>query len=178
MLAKKEGNGPLQAIKKIDLSHIECLSVAESFDKYADISLADAMSKGEFELVLCEQVEPKLGQNGLCFLVDYPVEQAALAIIGENGLAERWELYIAGLELANAYTELCDPIEQRQRFEDTAKLRAADHRDVYPIDEKFLNEMSSMPPCSGVALGIERLMMIFSNQTDIAELGLFTQNLT
>ena len=102
-------------------------------------------------------------------LKDYPVEDAALARKkpGNPLVAERWELYIDGVELANAYSELTDPIEQRQRFEECAMKRRAVGKAVYAIDEAFIDCLESMPPSGGVALGLDRLLMLMLGETTL-----------
>ena len=105
-------------------------------------------------------------------MIDYPSAMAALARTppADPSIAERWELYIAGLELANAYSELVDPVEQRRRFEACADLRRSDGREVYPIDEKFLAALEAgMPPTAGCALGVDRLLMVLADTDDIAD---------
>jgi lysyl-tRNA synthetase class 2 len=109
-------------------------------------------------------VEPAL--DGMVFLYDYPVDQAALAKVRDGEaphppIAERFELYLDGVELANGWTELTDPVEQRRRFEkDLAERRARGLPEV-PLDERFLAALESgMPECAGVALGLDRLVML------------------
>ena len=87
-------------------------------------------------------------------------------------LAERWELYIAGIELANAYSELIDPAEQRARFEACAAERAVNGKPVYPLDEAFL---SNLPPCGGSALGVDRLVMLLADATDLSDVTTFQE---
>ena len=101
-----------------------------------------------------------------------PAAMAALARTApaDPSIAERWELYVAGLELANAYSELVDPVEQRRRFEACADRRRRDGRQLYPIDENFLAALGAgMPPTAGCALGIDRLLMVFADTDDIAD---------
>lgn len=124
---------------------------------------------GWLDLLLTHVVEPQLGQMGpgagVCptFLFDYPPSQAALARVrpGNPPVAERFELYINGIELANGYHELGDATEQRRRFEvDCAKRRAAG-LPVLPVDERLLAALAhGLPDCCGVALGVDRLMML------------------
>ncbi len=115
------------------------------------------------QLLLTHTVEPRLGQGELCFLTDYPASQAALARIrdGDPPFAERFELYWRGVELANGFHELADPEEQRQRFEHDRAVRHAARRPDVPMDERLLAALASgLPDCSGVALGIDRLLML------------------
>lgn len=155
----------------------EELSVAEAFQLYASCSLEQAMSEQRYEEVLCFEVEPHLGITTPTVLIDYPTEMAALARKKYNHpeLAERWELYISGLEIANAYSELIDAKEQRERFIACAKLREKENRPVYPMDESFLSAMASgLPPCGGIAIGVDRLIMVLCNLEDIQNVVAFT----
>ncbi len=149
----------------------EILTVAEAFAQFSKVSLADALLDHSFEEILTEQVEPNLGLTVPTVLIDYPLELAALARKSPNNpeVCERWELYVCGLELANCYSELVDPVEQRLRFEATAKLRATNGMEVYPLDEPFLVSLEHLPECSGIAVGIDRLCMVFTNSNDILD---------
>jgi lysyl-tRNA synthetase class 2 len=117
------------------------------------------------DLLLTELIEPKLGELGLVFIYDYPMTQSALARLGpgSDGLqvAKRFELYVDGMELANGYHELCDPIEQRQRFARDNEIRLALGKPVREADSGLLAALDKgMPDCAGVALGIDRLLML------------------
>jgi len=91
-------------------------------------------------------------------------------------VAERWELYIGGLEIANAYSELCDPAAQRARFNAAAAERRDLGKEVYPLDEPFLQALEKgMPPCGGIALGVDRLVMLVCDAADIADVRIFCQ---
>ncbi len=109
-------------------------------------------------------VEPHLGQDSLTVLAYYPATQAALAMIQQRGdepVAERFELYHRGVELANGYHELTDPAEQRRRFFQDNEERAAKGKERLPIDERFLEALQrGLPDCCGVAVGFDRLMML------------------
>ena len=152
------------------------LTVREAFERYASISLRQAIDEGKFELVLCTEVEPHLGNGAPLFLTEYPMECSGLSAVlpGKPGFVARWELYVAGLEIGNACTELADPPEQERRFQATADLRAADHRPVYPMDQPFMNAMwNGFPLCAGTAIGLDRLAMVLTNADDIAEVKAF-----
>ncbi len=148
------------------------MTVTQAFDKYASISLRDAIRTGQFELVLCHEVEPNLGTTAPLFLTEYPIECSGLSaeLPGKPGFVARWELYACGLELGNACTELIDPPEQERRFQETAKLRAADNRPVYPMDQPFMNAIwNGIEPSAGTAIGLDRLAMVLTNAATIDE---------
>ncbi len=117
---------------------------------------------GWLSYVQAALVEPHLGRERAAFLVDYPVDQCALARIrpGDPPVAERFELYAAGVELANGFHELTDPDEQRARILAENAARAARGRTPYPVDDEFIEALGSMPPTAGVAVGVDRLLMV------------------
>jgi lysyl-tRNA synthetase class 2 len=128
-----------------------------------------------FTQVLLEKIEPCLGIERPTFLTEYPASQAALARLkpGDARVAERFELYAAGLELANGFSELCDSREQRARLEDEQRLRRLLGRDVFPLDERFLAALDRIPEAGGVAVGFDRLLMLLTGAASIAEVLLF-----
>jgi lysyl-tRNA synthetase class 2 len=115
-----------------------------------------------FSRILAEKVEPALGLGRPTILCDYPISEAALARPhpADPRLAERFELYACGVELANAFGELTDPDEQRRRFEADMAEKQRLYGEAYPIDEDFLAALAEMPPASGAALGFDRLVML------------------
>ena len=125
-----------------------------------------------FFRIFLERIEPALGLGAPTILYDYPLSMAALArrSPGDPRLAERFEVYVCGLELANAFGELTDAAEQRVRFAaDQAKKRAL-YGEAYPIDEDFLAALEhGLPPCAGIALGFDRLVMLATGAEDIEE---------
>jgi lysyl-tRNA synthetase class 2 len=141
------------------------LTVSSAFREFAGWDPVGNYDEDRFDLDLVEKVEPAIENiGGAVVLKDYPVEAAALSRRKPNEplVAERWELYIDGIELANAYSELTDPDEQRLRFEECAALRRSLGKEVYPIDEAFIGSLENMPPSGGVALGVDRLLMLIS----------------
>jgi lysyl-tRNA synthetase class 2 len=167
----------------------ERLTLAEAFDRYAGIDLLatvasdastdrDALAaaaKGQgirvaaddtwadvFSRVLVEKIEPNLGFGRATILCEYPVSEAALARPkpADPRVAERFELYACGVELANCFGELTDPAEQRRRFEVEMAEKQRVYGERYPIDEDFLAALAHMPPASGGALGFDRLVML------------------
>jgi lysyl-tRNA synthetase class 2 len=131
-------------------------------------SLDDALG-----LLLVGHLEPTLGTPVPLFVHDYPASQAALAQICEDAegrrVAQRFELYVHGFELANGYHELGDAREQRQRFEQANRERMASGRPPLPIDEPLLAALDGLPPCAGVALGFDRLVMVATGADHIED---------
>ena len=167
----------------------ERVTLAEAFDRYARIDLlASVAASGEtdrdhlaaglasagirfseddtwadlFSKVLVERIEPHLGQGRATLLYEYPVSEAALArpSAREPRVAERFELYACGVELANAFGELTDAGEQRRRFEHEMAEKSRIYGERYPLDEDFLDALTIMPDASGAALGFDRLAML------------------
>ena len=176
----------------------ERLSVAEAFERFAAIDLLATLSPGGatdrdglaaqakrggvrsaaddtwsdiFSRVLVERVEPNLGLHRATILDEYPVVEAALArpTARDPRLAERFELYACGVELANAFGELTDPAEQRRRFEDEMREKMRVYGECYPIDEDFLCALAHMPEASGIALGLDRLVMLATGASRIEQ---------
>jgi lysyl-tRNA synthetase class 2 len=152
------------------------LTVTEAFSQYASMGLDEALDSDRFEEILTTEVEPHLGKARPTFLTEYPSSLAALARTkpGEPQIAERFELYIDGLEVANAFSELTDPHEQRNRFEADEQARRSAGKTPYPLPEKFLNELAAMPASAGIALGLDRLIMLLTDAVNIDEVVAFT----
>ena len=115
-------------------------------------------NQDRFDFDMATKIEPALRSLGLVFLMDYPPQAASLAKI-RGDVAERWEFYSDGMELANCFTELCDPVEQRRRFLESKEERRRIGESDYPIDEGFLAVLGDMKSAAGVALGVDRLVM-------------------
>ena len=174
------------------------LSVAEAFERYASMDLlttvqADGQSDGDalaalakaagvrtapddtwadvFSRIMVEKIEPELGVGRPTILYEYPVSEATLArpSARDPRVAERFELYACGVELANAFGELTDAAEQRRRFEAEMAEKARVYGDSYPIDEDFLTALSLMPDASGAALGFDRLVMLATGARHIEQ---------
>jgi lysyl-tRNA synthetase class 2 len=176
----------------------ERLTVAEAFERFAGIDLLASLApdgQGDrarlagaaqasgvrvadddgwadvFSKVMTGRIEPRLGLGRATILCEYPAPAAALARLkpGDRRLAERFELYACGVELANAFAELTDPVEQRRRFEAEMAEKARLYGERYPIDEDFLDALAGMPPASGAALGFDRLAMLATGASRIEE---------
>jgi lysyl-tRNA synthetase class 2 len=172
------------------------ISVADAFRQHADIDLlasvcADGSTDRDhlaaevrrvgmrvadddgwadlFSRALVEKVEPHLGFGQVTILDEYPVCEAALArpSARDPRVAERFEVYACGVELANGFGELTNPVEQRRRFEIEMAEKARIYGEVYPIDEDFLDALSIMPEASGIALGFDRLVMLATGASRI-----------
>ena len=173
----------------------ERLTVAEAFTRYAGIDLmavlppepaarfaAAAAAAGIrtaaddnwgdiFSRVLVEKIEPRLGLERATILYEYPTVQSPLAkpSLADPRLAERFELYACGIELANGFGELTDAGEQRTRLEQQMAEKERIYGERYPIDEEFLDAVAAMPPASGIALGFDRLVMLATGATHIEQ---------
>ena len=133
-------------------------------DLYRDLAGWDplaAWDEDRFDEDMALKIEPALPREGLVYLTDYPAPAAALARLNpaDPRVAERFEAYLGGLEIANGYGELTDAAEQRRRFKATIAMRRARGLPTYPLDEPFLADLPAMPPTAGIALGVDRLVM-------------------
>ena len=160
--------------RKIDLGlPWERMTVEDAFRRFADTDLDRCIADGDFERVLVERVEPNLGVDGRpTALTEYPLECSGLSrqIPGRPSRVERWEVYVCGLELGNACTELAEPVEQTRRFIECTRLRLREGRDVYRLDQPFLDAIRlGFPQAAGVAIGLDRLLMLLSNCDDISQ---------
>ena len=153
----------------------EKITVMHAFEKYAPMTLEETLFQDKFDEMLVEYVEPNLGIAKPTFIYDYPAKLGSLARLKKDdaSVAERFELYIGGLELANGFSELNDSREQRIRFEQAQKLRAQKGFSAYPMPEVFLRSLDSLPDSTGIALGIDRLAMIFADTDNIDDVVAF-----
>jgi len=176
--------------KNISLEKWEKISIAEAFEKYADISEKELFDYKLFtkktkekgyltknfvyedlwSQIYSQEIEPNLGKNGYPTLIyDYPKEFAALAKLNKDGrTTQRFEFYINGVELGDCYTELTDWKEQELRFKKESRV-------IHPIDKGYIEVLKyGLHDCSGIAIGLERLGMIFADATSIEDLKLIT----
>ena len=137
------------------------LTVRDAYLRWAGWDPVAEWDADRFDFDMATKIEPNLPKSPL-FLSDYPAPAASLSRLKADDprVAERWELYLDGMELANAFTELVDPAEQRRRFEEARAERKALGEADYPLDEDFLSALAGMPPAGGVALGVDRLAML------------------
>ncbi len=154
-------------------------TVSDAFSRWADWDPVTAYDADRFDVDLVEKVEPALrAQPVPVVLTDYPIAAAALARSKADApaVAERWELYIAGLEIANAYSELIDAQEQQRRFEACARERGAAGLTVYPADRAFMDALAhGLPPCGGIALGVDRLVMLLADAPTMDDVTAFAE---
>ncbi|HMI05586.1 MAG TPA: lysine--tRNA ligase [Pedobacter sp.] len=145
--------------------------------KSLNIEIDSSMGRGKLvDELFSEKVEANLIQP--TYITDYPLEMTPLAKKhrSEEGLVERFELFVLGKEIGNAYSELNDPIDQRERFEDQLKLAARGDAEAMAMDEDFIRALEyGMPPTSGLGIGIDRLVMLMTNQSTIQEVLFFPQ---
>ncbi len=151
-------------------------TVQEAFGRYCPNSLADVLKAERFDENLVEYVEPQLGRTGPVILYDYPVEFASLAKKKNTNqkVAERFELYINGIEIANGFSELTDPDEQRARFFDEFEHIKGQGRHAGCMPEKFINDLAGLDRAAGIALGLDRLLMLFMGKNHINDVQSFS----
>lgn len=153
------------------------LLAASAREHGIDIDSADRLQKNQWlDLLMTHLVEPAFDKEKLTFVYDYPASQASLAKISvaEYPVAERFELYWQGVELANGFSELQDAAEQRKRFESDNLQRKASAQASIPLDEQFLLALEKgLPVCSGVALGLDRLLMVLEGASSLSEVIAF-----
>ena len=151
------------------------LTVRSAFRTFAGWDPGIEGDEDRFDTDLVEKVEPHLGFPRPCILKEYPANQAALARLKPNdpSVAERFELYWAGIELANGFTELTDAREQRLRFEAAHEQRRRSGCPPHPFPETFLDSMRHLPSCAGIAFGIDRLVMLLADAASLDQVVAF-----
>lgn len=167
------------------ITHLACDPLTASIEELTQLAKLqgfDHIAEQEndkdtlLQLLFCMCIEPKIGQQTPCFVYHFPASQAALAKLNtdDNRVAERFELYFKGMELANGFDELTEADEQRQRFIDDNNKRKAQSLAEVTVDERFLAALShGLPQCSGVALGVDRLLMLALNAKRISDVIAF-----
>ncbi|MEZ5568289.1 MAG: EF-P lysine aminoacylase EpmA [Halioglobus sp.] len=180
------GERPLHTVSYRELFHIELgidpmtadvTRLASCAREHIDAGDINGDRDLWLDLLMSHVIEPRLAGRGLCFVYDYPASQAALARIERSEdvmVGQRFELYVDGLELANGYHELGDAAEQRRRFERDNLRRAERGQSLRPLDENLLAALAhGLPDCSGVALGVDRLLMVALGAADLREVLAF-----
>ncbi len=153
-----------EIFKKYVSIDIESATQADYLQVFADhsVDLNSSLTLDQYqELVLDQIIVPKLEKQRMTFVYDYPAEQAALAQLNQSGFAERFELYFGGIELANGFQELTNGKQQLSRFEEDNRKRLLANKKAIEIDEEFISALESgLPKSAGVALGVDRLLMV------------------
>jgi lysyl-tRNA synthetase class 2 len=149
----------------------DLLALAKAHGASADARSWDRDTLLQYLMSLA--IEPHLGKDSLLALTHFPASQSALAktaMHGEEAVSYRFEIFYNGIELANGYHELTDPVEQRQRFETANAVRTQEGKQALAIDEKFLASLSRLPDCCGVAVGFDRLMLLRHQRTCLSHI--------
>jgi lysyl-tRNA synthetase class 2 len=151
-------------------------SVREAFKTFAGWEPGPNPDEDRFDLDMAQKVEPNLGFPSPCILEDYPKSRAALARIKPEDpeVAERFELYWAGIELANGFSELTDPDEQRVRFQSAIAAKRQTEGIAYPLPDAFLSSLKHLGPCAGIAFGVDRFVMLLTDADSIDDVVAFS----
>ncbi|MDO8785683.1 MAG: EF-P lysine aminoacylase EpmA [Syntrophales bacterium] len=154
----------------------EMLSVRDAFERYAPLPLKESLEREKFDEIMVCYIEPCLGEKGPTFLYDYPLYSSILtrAKRDDPSVEERCELYIGGMEMANGSSELTDLEEQQLRFERARQFRRSHNKIDYLVPEGFLESLPATPEAAGMALGVDRLLMIFTDSPTIDDVVAFT----
>ena len=157
-------------------ANIEELQAAGSHLKLGSVLDEETDKDTILQLLFCIAIEPVIAQDKPCFIYNFPASQAALARISkaDTRVAERFEVYYKGIELANGFHELSDSAEQLIRFQTDNEIRKEKGLDQMPIDHNFIDSLDNLPDCSGVALGIDRLVMLATKEQNIDNVLSFT----
>ncbi|MFP3983429.1 MAG: EF-P lysine aminoacylase EpmA [Desulfurivibrionaceae bacterium] len=147
------------------------ITVTELFQKHSTVTPTEAVRQDCFEEILIEKIEPHLGHTTPVFVYDYPAALGSLARLkpGDHKLAERFEMYAGGIELANGFSELVDSKVQRRRFQEERRILREKGIEPGPVPEKFLEGLDRIPSAAGIALGIDRLIMVCCDLNTIDE---------
>lgn len=153
----------------------EVFSVSKLFEQYSSITLREALETDRFDEEIGISIAPQLGFSKPVFITQYPLHQSVLSAPDPTNpaLADRFELYIAGMEICNGCTELTDKDAQTDRFQQEVDTRTKLKKPPQPMPTAFLKELSNLPPCAGNALGLDRLCMLFSNASQIQDVIFF-----
>lgn len=154
----------------------ERITVQEAFQRYSKKEMFESVRDNSFYECIVSEIEPALPHSRPVILMDYPAPMASLARLkaSDSSVAERFELYLGGLELANGFSELIDPTEQMERFTETNLHRKTGGLPPLPLPEPFLKELDSMPASAGIALGVDRLVMLFCDAEKIDDVVALT----
>ncbi|MES2504840.1 MAG: EF-P lysine aminoacylase EpmA [Myxococcota bacterium] len=173
----------VQSLQELWLQHAKIdLALALSNDNLVEVVLGAGFVLREqadfadaFHHVMMVAIEPCIGLDAPCVVTRWPKEMAALSRLCEddNRFAERFEIYFRGVELANAFLELTDSLEQRNRFESEQQTRIQLGKKASELDEDFLKDLDSMPPAAGIAVGFDRLMMFACDASNISQICQF-----
>ncbi len=152
------------------------ITVSEAFAQFSSITLETALVTNEFDTIMALEIEPNLPIDRPTFLIEYPAQHASLARTKPSDplIAERFELYVGGMEIANAFSELTDPAEQQLRFNQEETQRREAGKTPYPPAVAFLKELDTLDPSCGIALGVDRLIMLFCDKDVIDDVVSFT----
>jgi lysyl-tRNA synthetase class 2 len=154
------------------------IEVKDAFERFAGWRPGASPDPNRFDMDLVDKVEPALPKDKPVFLKGYPAAMASLARLDptDETRAERFELYVGGVELANGFVELTDPVEQRRRFETDALARRKNKQTVYPVDERFIQALAlGLDQCAGIALGLDRLIMLLTGAPGIDDVVAFPE---
>lgn len=151
------------------LEPAESVTVEQAFERFSPVGMRQALEKDLFDEIVVEYIEPKLGLGRPAFLIDYPVELASLARASASNptIAERFELYINGIELANGFSELTDEKEQRSRFLVELEAIHKYQNRLQAVPEKFLKDLAQLDRAAGIAFGLDRLLMLLMDYNTI-----------
>jgi lysyl-tRNA synthetase class 2 len=152
------------------------VTVKDAFLKVAGWDPTSANDLRQFDMDFVTKAQPSFNPHRPTVLTDFPAAQASLARLkpGDASVAERAEVFIGGLELANAYSELTDAKEQERRFREAIEQIQRERQQPVPMPQSFIESLARLPPCGGVALGIDRLVMLFCDAQSIDDVMAFT----